>query len=125
MFGEEIIRALPDATILVNLSNLAWFGDSLALPHLQIAQLRAMETGRCMLRATNTVATAIIDERGRVVKRAKPHRTLALSGMAQGFAGATPYVSAGNLPVLIFCGAGMLHALCPTVRRRRARVLSR
>ena len=125
VFGEEIIRALPDATVLVNLSNLAWFGDSLALPqHLQIAQMRAMETGRYMLRATNTGATAIIDERGRVLKLAEPHRTLALSGMAQGFAGATPYVAAGNLPVLLLCGTGILLALGMMVSRRRRNVLS-
>ena len=124
VFGEEIIRALPDATVLVNLSNLAWFGDSLALPqHLQIAQMRAMETGRYMLRATNTGATAIIDERGRVVKQAEPHRTLALSGMVQGLTGATPYVAGGNLPVLIFCGTGMLLALGATACRRRTRTL--
>lgn len=126
VFGEEIIRALPDATILVNLSNLAWFGDSLALPqHLQIAQMRAMEVGRYMLRATNTGATAIVDERGRVVQQAETHRTLALSGVAQGFTGATPYVVMGNLPVLVFCGVGMLLALYVTVRRHRAKPLFR
>lgn len=126
VFGEEIIRALPDATILVNLSNLAWFGDSLALPqHLQIAQMRAMEVGRYMLRATNTGATAIVDERGRVVQQTETHRTLALSGVAQGFTGATPYVVMGNLPVLVFCGVGMLLALYVTVRRHRAKPLFR
>jgi apolipoprotein N-acyltransferase len=125
VFGEEIIRALPDATVLANLSNLAWFGDSLALPqHLQIAQMRAMETGRYMLRATNTGATAIIDDRGRVVKQAEPHTTLALSGMVQGLTGATPYVVGGNLPVLVFCGAGMLLTLGATAYRRRTRTLS-
>ena len=50
-FGEELIRTLPDATLLVNISNVAWFGDSLApAQHLQIARLRALETGRMMLR---------------------------------------------------------------------------
>ncbi len=59
VFGAEIIRALPQATMLINLSNVAWFGDSLAQPqHLQIAQMRALETGRPMLRATNTGMTA-------------------------------------------------------------------
>ncbi|MFW7342331.1 apolipoprotein N-acyltransferase [Pollutimonas sp. H1-120] len=126
VFGEEIIRAVPNATLLVNLSNLAWFGNSLALPqHLQIAQMRAMEAGRYMLRATNTGATAIIDQRGRVVQQAKPHRTLALSGMAQGFVGATPYVAAGNLPVLIYCGAGILLAFGTTARRYGQHLASR
>lgn len=124
VFGEEIIRTLPEATVLVNLSNLAWFGDTLALPqHLQIAQVRAMETGRYMLRATNTGATGIINERGRIVQLAPMHRTVALSGMAQGFTGATPYVRMGNLLTLVFCGAGVLFSLCAAARRCRARSL--
>ncbi|MBM3346956.1 MAG: apolipoprotein N-acyltransferase, partial [Betaproteobacteria bacterium] len=62
-FSAEIARQLPAATLLVNASNVAWFGDSLAPDqHLQISRLRAIETGRYMLRATNTGATAIIDE---------------------------------------------------------------
>ncbi len=57
-FGEEIIRQLPQATLLVNVSNVAWFGRSIApRQHLQIAQMRAIETGRYMLRATNTGMT--------------------------------------------------------------------
>ncbi|HET9664801.1 MAG TPA: apolipoprotein N-acyltransferase, partial [Burkholderiales bacterium] len=70
-FGEEIIRQLPQATVLVNVSNVAWFGRSIApQQHLQISQARALETGRYMLRATNTGVTAVIDVRGEVVKRA-------------------------------------------------------
>ena len=69
-FGEELIAALPDAAWLVNVSNDAWFGDSLAPhQHLQIAQMRALEAGRQMLRATNTGISAIIDERGRIRAR--------------------------------------------------------
>ena len=67
VFGAEIIRQLPQATLLVNVSNVAWFGRSIApRQHLQISQMRALETGRYMLRATNTGMTAIIDQRGRV-----------------------------------------------------------
>src|SRR5690606_38251923 len=68
VFGEEIIRSVqddpehgPGASILINLSNLAWFGDSWALrQHLQISRMRALETGRPMIRATNTGMTAAI-----------------------------------------------------------------
>lgn len=109
VFGEEIIHAVPDAHLLVNLSNLAWFGDSLALPqHLQIAQMRALETGRYMLRATNTGMTAIINERGRILAHAKPHETMVLTGMAQGFTGNTPYATFGNAPVLVWSALGIL-----------------
>ncbi|TAK69309.1 MAG: apolipoprotein N-acyltransferase [Betaproteobacteria bacterium] len=100
-FGEEIIRALPEATLLVNVSNVAWFGDSLAPhQHLQIAQLRALETGRSMLRATNTGMTAIIDHRGNIAASLPPFTQGALIGTAQGRSGATPYVRWGNAPVI-------------------------
>jgi apolipoprotein N-acyltransferase len=101
-FGEEIIRALPEATLLVNISNLAWFGDSLAPhQHLQIAQLRALETGRTMLRATNTGMTSIIDYHGRIVSVLPAFTQGTLEGRAQGRSGATPYVRWGNAPVLL------------------------
>ena len=108
-FGEEIIRSLPEATLLVNASNFAWFGDSLAQhQHLQIAQLRALETGRTMLRATNTGMTAIIDHRGRIVAALPPFTQGSLNGYAQGRSGATPYVRWGNAPLvllgLLVCG---------------------
>jgi apolipoprotein N-acyltransferase len=104
VFGEEIIRQLPDATLLVNVSNVAWFGRSIALPqHLQISQARALETGRYMLRATNTGMTAVIDERGKVVEAAPQFSTTALSATVQGRAGATPYVRWGNSVALALC----------------------
>jgi apolipoprotein N-acyltransferase len=112
-FGEEIIRQLPDATLLVNASNVAWFGRSIApRQHLQISQARALETGRYMLRATNTGMTAIIDERGRVVRVAPQFETAAVMGTVQGYSGATPYVRMGNAAAIGMClaliGAGVL-----------------
>src|SRR6185369_16229558 len=69
-FGDEIARRVREATLLVNVSNVAWFGDSLApAQHLQIARLRAVETGRMHLAATNTGITAAIDRDGRVLAR--------------------------------------------------------
>lgn len=101
VFGEELINQLPAATLLVNVSNDAWFGDTVApWQHLQISQMRALEAGRYMLRATNTGITAIINQRGEVLKRAPEFTTARLDGEAQGFAGATPYVRFGNFPVL-------------------------
>lgn len=101
VFGEELIRQLPEATMLVNVSNDAWFGDTVApWQHLQISQMRALETGRYMLRATNTGITAIIDQHGEVVKRAREFAATRLEGEAQGFTGATPYVQWGNWPML-------------------------
>ncbi|HJX58286.1 MAG TPA: apolipoprotein N-acyltransferase [Thiobacillus sp.] len=104
-FGEEIIRQLPEASVLVNVSNLAWFGDSFApWQHAQMSQMRALETGRMMLRATNTGVTAIIDARGHVLASLPPFTTGSLSGKIQGYAGSTPYVRWGNAPVLALWG---------------------
>ena len=101
VFGEEIIRQLPEATLLANVSNDAWFGDSIApRQHLQISQMRALETGRTMLRATNTGMTAIIDHTGRVTARLEPFHTDTLNGQVQGRSGATPYARWGNGPTL-------------------------
>jgi apolipoprotein N-acyltransferase len=100
-FGEEIIRQLPAATLLVNVSNVAWFGDSLAPEqHLRISRARSLETGRYMLRATNTGVTAIIDARGRVQARLPAFTEGRLEGEARGHTGATPYVRVGNAGVL-------------------------
>lgn len=102
VFGSEIIRALPQATLLVNLSNTAWFGDSLAQPqHLQIAQLRALETGRPMLRATNTGMTAIVGADGRVQAALPPFTRDALVAEVSGYAGTTPFVRWGNVPAVV------------------------
>jgi apolipoprotein N-acyltransferase len=109
VFGEEIIRALPAATLLVNVTNDAWFGDSFALwQHLQIAQMRALETGRMMLRATNTGVTAIIDRKGEVLDLLPPFSRGHLEGDAQGYAGTTPYINWGNrLAVVLMLLAGV------------------
>ncbi len=115
LFGEELLGALPAATLLVNLSNTAWFGDSLAQPqHLQIAQLRAIETGRVMLRATNTGMTAMVAENGTIAAALPPFTTAALVVQAQGRTGLTPYARWGNLlALLIAVGA------CLTAWRRK------
>ena len=103
-FGEEIIRQLPAATLLVNVSNVAWFGDSLApAQHLRISRTRAIETGRYMLRATNTGVTAIVAPDGAVVGRLPSFTEGVLEGQVRGRTGATPYTEAGNAPVVLVC----------------------
>ena len=119
-FGAEIIRQLPQATLLANVSNVAWFGRSLApAQHLQISQARALETGRYMLRATNTGMTAIVDQRGRVRRAAAPYTTAVVSDEVQGFAGATPYVRGGDWPILALTVALIVCTWLRTRRRSR------
>ncbi|MFN9807182.1 MAG: apolipoprotein N-acyltransferase [Betaproteobacteria bacterium] len=122
LFGAEIIRAwdVPARapTLLLNISNLAWFDGSIALDqHLQIARLRALETARPMLRATNTGATAVIDADGRV-RAALPYLTAgALDVEVRGHAGVTPFVRWGNVPMLI--ATALLLAAAALAGRRR------
>jgi apolipoprotein N-acyltransferase len=100
-FGEEIVRALPEAELLINVSNMAWFGDSLApAQHLQIARMRALETGRMVLSATNTGITAIIGADGKVQAALPPFTRAALTGEVLAYAGSTPYVRWGNGPAI-------------------------
>jgi apolipoprotein N-acyltransferase len=110
-FGEEIIRALPQATLLVNVTNDAWYGDSIAAAqHNQISQLRALESGRMMLRATNTGVTSIIGTNGKVLRQLPQHEEGVLQGMAQGYAGITPYVRWGNAAVLLLLALMLAYA---------------
>jgi apolipoprotein N-acyltransferase len=102
VFGDEIARRLPEATLLVNMSNVAWFGDSLApAQHLQIARLRAIETARMHLAATNTGITAAIDRDGRVLARLPQFSEGRLEVLAQGYSGATPYSRYRDWPVVV------------------------
>lgn len=121
LFGEEIreaVRLAPGASILANVSNIGWFGRSHALAqHLQISRMRAMETGRPMIRATNTGMTAHIDAHGRVVAALPAHTAGALDIRVQGTEGLTPYVRTGNLPVLMLAVAALLVG---SVRRLRS-----
>ena len=100
-FGEEVIRALPAATLLVNVSEDSWFGRSFA-PHqrLQMARMRALEAGRPMLRAANTGPSAIINEHGEVLAKSPQFESYLLTGTVQPTTGTTAYARFGNLPVV-------------------------
>jgi len=96
LFGDELALRFADAarapTVFANLSNIGWFGDTVAVPqHLNISRMRTLEFQRPMLRATNTGATAIIDDRGRVDAMLKPYTQGVLEGTVQGRVGLTPY----------------------------------
>lgn len=97
LFGEELARSFADPdkapTMMVNLSNIAWFGDTVAIDqHLHISRMRALELGRPMLRATNTGATAIINAKGEVTHRLPSAVQGALTAEVHGVHGpVTPY----------------------------------
>ena len=107
-------RAGAAAGWLVNVSNDAWFGDSIAPPqHLDIARMRARELARPIARATNTGITAVIDARGRVTARAAPFTVTALRGQIVPQRGLTPFARYGEAPVIVLCVA-----LCALAWRR-------
>jgi apolipoprotein N-acyltransferase len=96
LFGEELARRFGDAatapTILANVSNMGWFGDTIALTqHLNISRLRSLELQRPMIRATNTGATAAIDHRGMVTAQMQPLVRGVLQAEVEGRNGLTPY----------------------------------
>ena len=120
-FGDEIAARLPEATLLVNMSNVAWFGDSLApAQHLQIARLRAIETARMHLAATNSGITAAIDRDGRVLARLPQFTEGRLETSAQGYSGATPYVRLRDWPIVL-AALAVLIAATLVARRRPSR----
>jgi len=116
-YGDEIIRALPEAALLINASNDAWFGDSLAPhQHLEIARMRALETGRFLLRATNTGISAVIDDRGRILQQSPQFERSVLSYDVVPMRGVTPFASWGNVGAVLLAGLMLL----PALARQRA-----
>jgi apolipoprotein N-acyltransferase len=118
-YGVEQLAVLKDASLLVNVSNDAWFGDSTAPhQHLQITRMRALEAGRWMIRATNNGISALIDPHGRIAARSRQFEPEVLKGSVVPYSGLTPYAKLRNWPVL---GAAVtLLALGALRRRKRA-----
>jgi apolipoprotein N-acyltransferase len=118
LFGRELVRSLPEATLLLNISNLAWYGDSFAQPqHLQVARMRALDTGRPMRRATNTGMTAIVQPDGSVAGVLPPFTQGVLRRAVRGYTGLTPYARWGDLAAMLLAlfaaGAGVVGARRP------------
>ena len=101
-FGNETIRGLPAATMLINISNDGWFTGSIEPEqHMEIARMRAVETGRYLLRGTNIGVSAIVNEKGKITATEPLYTTIVIKGNAQPFTGATPYVKMGNWFIII------------------------
>jgi len=101
-YGATRLPALRTATMLVNVTNDAWFGRSPArYQHLQISRLRAMEAGRPMVRAANDGVSAVIGAHGEIVKSAPEYEVNVMRASVQPRIGLTPYARTGNW--LIVC----------------------
>ena len=128
LFGEELGARFADPaaapTIFVNVSNIGWFGNTVAIDqHLAISRMRALEFGRPFIRATNTGDTAIIDHNGRVTHRLPRYTRGVLQGEVQGRNGLTPYARwvsrFGLWPWWLLAGSVLLLALVPHLGRVR------
>jgi apolipoprotein N-acyltransferase len=116
-FATTQLPLLKEATLLVNVTNDAWFGASTARhQHLQISRMRALEAGRPLLRAANDGISAIIDSRGEVLSQLPSFESAVLTGIVQPRSGLTPYARTGNWPVVSLCIA-LLAAMVWWTRR--------
>jgi apolipoprotein N-acyltransferase len=110
-FPDAMMAALPAAKLLVNVSNDAWFGDSIGPhQHFQIARLRAVEAGRPLLRATSTGITAVVDARGRTVARLPQFEAAVLRATVQPLGGSTPFARLRDWPLVLLAAAALLLA---------------
>ena len=103
-FSRVVRTMLPDATLLVNVSEDAWFGTGIAPgQRIQMSRMRAMETGRPVLRVANQGISAAIDHNGNVNQLLLQSEGNVLNATIQPMSGTTPYVMAGDITVLVLC----------------------
>jgi len=103
VFDRDVLLDLPEATLLVNVSNDAWFeNSSQPWQHHQIARMRALETGRVLLRVTNTGVSSIIDRNGDVLHISPQFKRHVITANVQAYKGSTPYVMWANYLLIIF-----------------------
>ena len=109
VYPDQVALSARNADLLITISNDSWFGNSIGpLQHLQIAQMRALENGRYMIRGTNNGVSAIIDHRGQIVARTPQFVATALVGEVEVMLGNTPFGSFGVTPVITACGVTLL-----------------
>jgi len=103
-YGAEQLYSMDDASLLVNVSNDAWFGDSIAPhQHLEIARMRALEVGRYVIRATNTGISAFIGPDGDILESGPQFQAASVTASVEPRKGSTPYMEWGNQPVIGWC----------------------
>ena len=103
-YGAEQLYSMEDAALLINVSNDAWFGDSIAPhQHLEIARMRSLEVGRYALRVTNTGISAFIGPKGELLDTGPQFEPVSMTMNLEPRKGSTPYMNYANKPVIGFC----------------------
>lgn len=111
-FGEQSIRHVEQARFLVNVTNDGWFDGSIEpYQHMQIARMRALESGRYLLRVTNTGVSAIVSEKGSIINQAPVKQRVTITSEIEPMSGMTPYARMGDNPVIIFMILILVYAL--------------
>ncbi len=119
VYPELVADWLPEADLLITISNDAWFGASIGpLQHLQMAQMRALESGRYMLRSTGTGISAIINQRGEIVSRGAQFSREVITGEAKIYRGTTPFSLTGSTPTLLLCASLIILPLTISLRAK-------
>jgi apolipoprotein N-acyltransferase len=104
VYPDLVASWLPEADLLITISNDAWFGASLGpLQHLQMAQMRALENGRYLIRSTGSGISAIINERGQITAQGGQFTQEVITGTVEVFKGQTPFSRTGSWPTLLLC----------------------
>ncbi|MDQ2075185.1 apolipoprotein N-acyltransferase [Marinimicrobium sp. ABcell2] len=120
VYPDLVAEGARDAQVLLTVSNDAWFADTLGpLQHMQMARMRALETGRYLVRSTNNGISAIVDPHGQVTARSRQFVAETLSGEVYAAHGMTPFMRWGSIPLAM--GAGLILFLLCCTRRRDAR----
>ncbi|OYW94531.1 MAG: hypothetical protein B7Z23_03525 [Pseudomonadales bacterium 32-61-5] len=104
VYPEFAASLAAQSDILLTVSNDAWFGRSIGpLQHLQMAQMRALEAGRWMIRATNNGVTVLIDPQGRITERIPAFEQAVLYGEVTPMQGLTPFLQWRSWPLIVLC----------------------
>lgn len=102
-FGALLLHDVPEARLLINVSNDAWFGRRAPWQHLQMARMRAAEVQRAMARSTTTGVSALIGPGGELLSVAEPFEQVVLRGQLPLLDGHTPYMIWADWPVVVLC----------------------
>ncbi len=118
-FGEQNIRYVEQAGFLVNVTNDGWFDGSIEpYQHMQIARMRALESGRYLLRTTNTGVTAVVSEKGKIIKQAPLKKRYSLTSDIKPMGGLTPYARIGDKPIMLLMFLSLVWLVFRTYRYR-------